>query len=85
MFDSVIVDTVKTPEQYLECINDMGTTPNKTAVVDDRTVRGVQIGNKLGCITFWVCAGKYAHEKPNQETGQPTYIITSVEELLELL
>lgn len=48
-----------------------------------RVVRGIKIGNKLGCITCWIQKGKYSHELPNKETGKPTYKINSVEELVK--
>ncbi len=84
-FEHIIVDTIKTEEQYRDCMKCMKTTPEKTLVVDDRTLRGIKIGNKLGCQTYWIKNGKYAHELPNEETGQPTRIINSVEDLLYLL
>ena len=83
--DVVIIDTVKTPEMYLRCINELNATPETTAVVDDRTLRGIKIGNQLGCQTFWVMGKKYLHEMPNKETGEPTYRINSVEDLLEII
>jgi len=63
----------------------MEMTPATTAIVDDRTVRGIQIGNQLGCRTYWIQTGEYAHEMPNEETGEPTARINSIEDLLELL
>lgn len=84
-FDSVIVDISKTAEHYLRCMREMGTTPETTAIVDDRTLRGIMIGNQLGCKTFWIQKGEYAHELPNEETGRPTFIINSVKDLLELV
>ena len=84
-FERIIVDTIKTEEQYLECIERMRTTPETTLLVDDRVVRGIAIVNRLGCQTYWIKNGKYSHELPNEETGQPTKIINSVEDLLYLL
>ena len=84
-FECIIVDTIKTEKQYLECIGKMRTTPKTTLVVDDRVVRGIAIGNRLGCQTYWIRNGKYSHELPNEETGQPAKIINSVEDLLYLL
>ena len=84
-FDSVIVDTIKRPYHYLDCMNVLGTLPKTTAVVDDRIFRGVQIGNKIGCVTFWIQKGPYAHEIPTPETGEPTYRIDTVEDLLRYL
>lgn len=84
-FDHVIVDLKKTPKQYQECMNAMETSPQETLVVDDRTVRGIKIGNEIGCQTYWIRNGKYANEIPNEDTGQPTRIINSIEDLLEIL
>ncbi|MFC1775213.1 HAD family hydrolase [Nanoarchaeota archaeon] len=85
LFDSVIIDTIKTPEHYLRCMREMGTAPERTAIVDDRTIRGIKIGNQLGFPTFWIQKGEYALEIPNEETGDPTYRINTIEDLLELL
>ena len=84
-FDLVIVDLLKTPQQYKECMKAMSTIPNDTVIVDDRMFRGIKIGNILGCQTYWIKNGKYGDELPNKETGQPTKIINSIEDLLEVL
>ncbi len=84
-FEKVVVDSVKTKGHYLDCINSLGVLPEETLIVDDRMIRGVEIGNKLGCQTYWIQNGKYAHETPNAETGEPTRTIKSVEDLLTLL
>ena len=81
MFDSVIIDVEKGRRQYEQCINEMKLTSKKTAIVDDRTIRGIRIGNELGCMTIWLQKGKYANELPNSETGEPFYTINSIEEL----
>ena len=84
-FEVVCVDTTKKPQHYLDCMIVLGTIPRTTAIVDDRVLCGIQIGNKLGCTTFWVQKGPYAHELPTPETGEPTYRIDSVEDLLRYL
>jgi len=60
-------------------------TPENTHVVGDRTVREIKIGNALGCKTYWIQKGDYANETPNTETGKPTMIINSIEDLLDIL
>lgn len=85
LFDSVVIDTSKTPKQYLRCMEELGVTPQETSIVDDRAVRGIQVGNLLGCRTFWIQIGEYAHEMPDSETGEPTHRIDSVEDLLRIL
>ncbi len=84
-FTSIVVDTTKKLEHYQQCLDKMGVKPNETMIVDDRTVRGIKIGNELGCQTCWVMYEKYAHETPNAETGEPTYRIKSTKDLLTIL
>ena len=83
--DYVIIDQTKTPKQYNDCMKEMGVTPDQTMVVDDRTIRGILVGNKLGCKTCWVTKGKYANQVPDEQTGEPDYRIESIEELLDML
>ena len=80
-FDIIIIDKEKTEVQYMGCIKRACSNPAHTVIVDDRTVRGIQIGNKLGCKTYWIQNGEYAHELPNAVTGHPTRTIKSVSEL----
>ena len=84
-FKVIIADVDKTPEQFSECMRQLKVKPENTLVVDDRTVRGIQIGNQLGCQTAWIMQGKYSSEIPNEETGEPTYKINSIEDLLKIL
>ena len=84
-FQIVIVDTVKTLEQYLECMKSLGSIPEDTLVVDDRILRGITLGNTLGCKTVWLRGLKYGNELPTQEIEVPTYTIHSIEEILEII
>jgi FMN phosphatase YigB (HAD superfamily) len=84
-FSFVIIDIDKTPEQFTQCMKELKLKPKETAVVDDRMDRGIQIGNQLDCVTYWIKNGKYSDILPNKKTGQPNYIINSVEDLLKLL
>lgn len=84
-FNVIAADKEKTREQYLECIERLGVKPENTLIVDDRAFLGIKIGNQLGCQTAWINQGAYADELPNEETGKPTHIINSIEDLLEIL
>lgn len=53
-------------------------------IVDDRTIRGIKYGNARGHQTVWLQKGKYAGELPDEETGQPTYIINELRELKDI-
>ena len=52
LFDKVVIANEKTEKHYADCIKSFNSSPQKTIVVDDRAVRGISIGNKLGCQTF---------------------------------
>ena len=54
---------------------------SKTAVVDDRIIRGVAWGNRNGATTVWFQNGKFGSELPTPETGEPTHHITSFADL----
>lgn len=81
-FRVIIVDRQKNMAQYISCIHRMVVRPMDTLIVDDRMDRGIRIGNRLSCQTAWIQQGKYAAIVPNEETGQPTYRINSIEDLL---
>ena len=83
-FDFIIADVDKTPEHYTKCMKKLNVKPEDTLVVDDRTLRGIQIGNKLGCKTAWIEKGEYSNEIPNEETENPHYTIKSIEDLLTI-
>ena len=82
-FKEIIIDNEKTEDQYRNCMNQANASPRETLIVDDRTVRGIAIGNKLGCQTYWIQEGEYANELPNEKTGIPARTIKSVSELLD--
>ena len=84
-FEFILADTDKTPEQFIECMKHLNVRPENTLVVDDRVDRGIQIANKLGCKTAWIQRGQYSYITPGKDTGEPTYRINSVEDLLKIL
>ena len=53
-FEIIIAGGEKTKEQFLHSIKSMGLKPNEVAVVGDRTIREIKIGNSIGCETYWV-------------------------------
>lgn len=70
---------------YGRAVNRLGGPYHKIAIIDDRTARGIKWGNEHGCVTIWLSKGKFAHELPSEETGQPTYTIHELKELLKFL
>ncbi len=83
--DIAIICTEKTNDIYFRCMHELKVTPKSTIIVDDRTKRGIAVGNKLGCETYWIQKDEYANELPNKETGEPTHKINSIEDLLNFL
>jgi len=84
-FDVIMVDSKKTVGHFKTCMQKLEITPTSTAVVDDRTVRGIKYGNALGSTTFWIQHGKFENELPNNETGEPTHRIDTVSDLLNFI
>lgn len=54
----------------------LGVPCREIAVVDDMVHRGVAWGNRRGCLTIWLCRGRYAKQLPNARSGQPSYTFT---------
>lgn len=84
-FEFILADGDKNQDHFIGCMNKLKVFPINTLIVDDRMDRGIQIGNKLGCKTAWIQQGKHSYITPTNETGQPTYKINSVEDLLLML
>ena len=62
-----------------------GLPHDQVVIIDDRTVRGIRYANQNGHPSIWVCRGKFSHQLPNEETGQPTYTIKSLQELIKII
>ena len=84
-FDSIVIDTTKTSQHYLRCMSEMNVSPLQTLIIDDRIVRGIKIGNEIGCQTCWVMEDKYLDEIPNEETEEPTFRIKSIKDIFEVI
>ncbi len=54
-------------------------------IIDDRTVRGIRYANQHGHPSIWVSRGKFAHELPNEETGEPTHRVYALKEVVGLI
>jgi FMN phosphatase YigB (HAD superfamily) len=70
---------------YEQTISQLGLKPDEVAIVDDRVIRGIRWGNQHGALTIWMRNGKFKDEMPDEQTGQPDYIITDIEELLAFM
>lgn len=72
-------------ESFDEIVKNFDLPRAQILIVDDRTIRGIKYGNMHGHPTVWICKGKFAHELPNHETGEPTYTIHNLSELKKIL
>lgn len=83
---SIFIDVRDKDSLYWRAMKKMECVPENVAIVDDRAVRGVKWGNSVGATTVWLNreGGKWSHQTPNEETGQPTYIIRNIGELISL-
>lgn len=62
-----------------------GYYPNSLIVVGNRLDNEIQAGNKLGMTTVWVKSGEGSGLLPNSRTGQPTYSISTIHEIPQIL
>jgi len=53
--------------------------------VGDRAKRDVKYANQHGHPSIWVQSGKFAHELPDDQTGQPTYTVKSLREIMKII
>lgn len=84
-FTSILFTETDKDTLYHETLAKLNLGRGEICIVDDRTIRGIAWGNKLGAMTIWLKKGKFANELPNEETGAPTYIIHELNELLTIL
>lgn len=68
-----------------EIVSKLGFERKEIMIVDDRVIRGIKYGNLREHPTVWLKKGKFANELPNNETGTPSFIISHLSELVEIL
>ncbi len=59
--------------------------PEEILVVGDRIKREITIGNRLGMKTAWFKNGKFKDELPESKDEEPTYTLTKLEDVIQLL
>ncbi|MBI2476373.1 MAG: HAD family hydrolase [Candidatus Taylorbacteria bacterium] len=84
-FEIVAVTDTDKDKSFDEIVQKFNLPREEILIVDDRTVRGIQYGNLRNHPTVWLQKGKFANELPNEETKSPTFIIHSLEELLDII
>ena len=84
-FKLILVGEKDKDEMYEKALIDFDVMPKQVVVVDDRVKRGITWGNRRGATTVWLKNGKFAQELPTQETGKPSFIISDIAELKNIL
>ena len=59
--------------------------PRDTLVVGDRVQVEIELGNSLGTKTAWIRQGTFASEMPINKKQKPTYVFSSLKNLLIFL
>ena len=54
-------------------------------MIGDRARREVTYANKHGHPSIWIQKGKFAHELPDEQTGQPTHTVKSLSEIKNII
>jgi FMN phosphatase YigB (HAD superfamily) len=68
-----------------ELVKNISFKREEIMIVDDRVIRGIKYGNLRSHPTIWLKKGKFENELPNLETGEPTYTINSLLEIIDIL
>lgn len=69
---------------FRNAIGNLNLKPQEILVVDDM-MRRLAFPISLACQTIWIQKGKFMKEAPNEQTGKPTHIVGSLEEILEII
>ncbi len=83
-FSAILFGPANKERLYQQTLERLSLPASQVAIVDDRMIRGIAWGNKQGATTVWFRNGKFRDELPTVETGQPTYTIHHLTELLDI-
>ncbi|MBI2355667.1 MAG: HAD hydrolase-like protein [Candidatus Doudnabacteria bacterium] len=70
---------------YNKIVEELNLPQEEILIIDDRVVRGIRYANQHRHPSIWVQRGKFAHELPNDQTGQPTYTVKSLLEIMKII
>lgn len=84
--DMLEVSEAKEKDDILDdLVKALGLKKEEILFVDDRIVKSIKYGNRNGHPTAWLQKGRFANELPDSETGDPTFIISTLSELKSLI
>lgn len=84
-FSRVIVAKEKSKKDFQRLAAPMAINRKLSFVVGDRVRKEISIGNSLGLQTIWFKSGKFADEKPRKKVERPTYIVSSLRDVLSVI
>jgi FMN phosphatase YigB (HAD superfamily) len=70
---------------YEEALLKLNLQAAEVIIVDDRMIRGIAWGNRVGATTVWFRNGKFSDEVSTKETGNPTFVVGTITELKHAL
>lgn len=84
-FEMALATDTSKDAAFDQVVKYFGMPRDQVLIIDDRTQRGIKYANKNGHPSIWLKRGKFASELPDDETGQPDYIIHDLKELYDIL
>ncbi len=83
---SVILEVdAKTESDFVTILSKLGCGEGEVLVVGDRIKSEIKVANKLGIKTIWYKSGKFRDELAINKTETPTYIVTDLCEILNII
>lgn len=78
--------SIKTKDAMFDELTHFLSLPrNEILIIGDRAIRDVKYANQYGHPSIWVKRGKFAHELPNDQTGQSMYTVSTLEEIKDII
>jgi len=85
-FAKVVLSTKKEKEEIDEIRKTLGDILYKDIImIGDRVQVDVKVANQLGMQSIWVRQGKFAEELPDKETREPCHIVSTLQEIRDIL
>ncbi|USN53238.1 MAG: HAD family hydrolase [Candidatus Nomurabacteria bacterium] len=82
-FSEIVVSRRKSQRELQRIVK--GCAIGNSFVIGDRVRKEIALGNRLGLQTVWVRQGKFASELPRSAEEQPTFTVSRLQDILEIL
>ncbi len=81
----LVIEGGKQEAHFQECLEAMSLQAHEVAVVGDRIREEISLGNRMGMLTIWYKAGKFAAEASESRDQEPTYTVTGLDDVFGCL